>query len=245
MSKIIYSIVLAAGHGTRMKKPESQKVLTKLSGKPIVSYTVETLKQISNQKPIVIVGIESEKVKKLLGFSCQYVYQKNRLGTGHAVMQAKNKLKGKLGLTIVVNGDNPFFSCKTLKKLIKKQSKTKAKMIIVEAVLGQNFPYGRVIKDKKGGVIDIVEEKNCTSKQKKIKDKNCGCYIFDNQWLWQALRKLKKNNVTHEYYITDLAKIANSMGTRAQTIKLTQKNEAVGVNTIEDLKLAEKIINKK
>lgn len=232
---------MAAGRGKRMNNPGKQKVLSDLKGQPLICHTIKSLKRIGIKKPIIVVGIEAEKVKKTLGKSCKYVYQRKRLGTGHAVMKAEKLLKNKNGVCVVVNGDSPFFSIKTLSQMIKKIQDPKTTLVLVTANLGKQFPYGRIIKDKSGNIIKIVEEKNCTSEQRKIRQKNCGCYVFDNLWLWEGVKKLTKNPVSDEYYITDLVEIAAIDGLRVSAVKLARNYEAVGVNTPEDLKLAEKI----
>jgi len=237
------AIITAAGKGTRMKS-DLQKVLHKINEKPMVYYVVEMVKRAGIKEPVVIVGYQAKKVKKILkDFNCQFVYQKKRLGTGHAVKQAENKLKNKLGYTIILYGDVPFFSQKTFHKMVKKIKQTKVKICMTSMIL-DDPTKGTVLRDKKNNIISIVEGRNATPEQLKIKEKNVGIYLIDNNWLWKNIDKIEKDPIKGEYYLTDLVKIASDQGEAIETIILDDHKEGLGVDSRKQLKEANRISEK-
>lgn len=240
MTENIHAVILAAGKGTRLNARKIPKVLYPVNGRPMVSYLVEMLRHSGIGKPILVVGFQGQKVVDTFGNSVRYVWQRKRLGTGHAVAQAKNLLVGQPGSTFVLNGDHPFFQWATLQGMVEVQRKTGATIIITSCELPSGYPYGRVILGEDGFVQRIVEEKNATPKEKKIRLKNVGLYLFDNAWLWQAMPKLTKDRVSGEYYITDLIELAVGQGKKVATAPLSDPHEAIGINTHENLEAAQK-----
>jgi bifunctional UDP-N-acetylglucosamine pyrophosphorylase/glucosamine-1-phosphate N-acetyltransferase len=238
MAKNIQAIILAGGKGTRLNARKIPKVLYPVNGRPMVSYLVDMLREGGITKPIMVIGFQGQKVVELFGDQVRYVWQRKRLGTGHAVAQAKALLARKPGITVVINGDHPFFKAETLNRMGEIQTKTHATVVIAVYEL-PDFPYGRVILDDQGFVKRVVEEKNATPAEKKILLKNVGLYLFDNTWLWQAISKLKKDRVSGEYYITDLIELAVKQGKKVATSPITDPIEAIGINTRENLAAAE------
>ncbi len=234
------AIITAAGRGTRMKS-NLQKVLHEIDERPMVYYVAETLKKAGIKRPVVVVGYQADKVKKTLKeFNCQFVYQKKRLGTGHAVMQAKSKLEGKSGYTIILYGDVPFFSQKTLKKMIEIVEKNKVKICMTSMNL-DDPTKGSVLRDNQNNIIGIVEGRNATPEQLKIKEKNVGIYLIENDWLWENIGKIKKNPVNGEYYLTDIVEIAADQGQKIETVIISDR-EGLGVDSKEQLKKAKKYL---
>lgn len=240
MAKNIYAIILAGGKGTRLNAKKIPKVLYPVNGRPMVSYLVKMLHQGGINKPMMVIGFQGQKVVDTFGNMVRYVWQRKRLGTGHAVAQAKSILAGQPGLTFVLNGDHPFFRWSTLECMIKVRQKTGATIVITACELPEEYPYGRIILDEQGFVKRIVEEKNASPEEKKTRLKNVGLYLFDNTWLWQAMPKLKKDRVSGEYYITDLIELAVSQGKKVAIAPLSDPHEAIGINTHENLEVAEK-----
>lgn len=239
MARNIQAIILAGGKGTRLNAKQIPKVLYPVNGRPMVSYVVLMLKNFGIASPIMVVGFQGQKVIEAFGRQVRYVWQRQRLGTGHAVAQAKDLLAGKSGITYVLNGDHPFFKVKTLQAMGKVRKDTGATIVIAVYEL-PNFPYGRVILDQQGFVKRIVEEKNATEEEKKILLKNIGLYLFDNNWLWQALPRLKKDSISGEYYITDLIELAVRQGRKVAPASITDPIEAIGINTPANLVVAER-----
>jgi len=241
----VYPVILAGGKGTRIGAKSRPKVLFELAHKPILDWTIRSVKKAVKQTPIIVIGYKGEQIKKYFGSQFLYVWQKKLLGTAHAFLQAKKVLKNKKGWCLVVNGDNPLFLPQTFKKMIKKGLKTQAELIILSGILDERFSYGRVIKNQTGEVIDIIEEKDADDNTKKIKLKNCGAYLVKIPWGFKAVAKLKKSPVTGEYYITDLVKQARLENKKVFDVQISDWTEAVGINTLEQLQLAEEILKKR
>ena len=239
------AVILAAGKGTRLNNgspSELPKVLHRVNNKPLISYCLDSLKKAGLNDVVVVVGYKGDLVKESIGDSVKYAYQDKQLGTSHAVYKAKEFLKDKAKYLIVLNGDNPFFSTKTFEEIIKACREKKATVAIATAEFNNPTGLGRVIKDTQNHVVRIVEEKEATEDEKKIKEINAGLYCFDNKWLWENIVDVELS--PHgEYYITDLIGMAVSEKEKVIAYKIEDNREAIGINTLEHLKHANKIIN--
>lgn len=242
MKNNLFMIVLAAGKGTRINADDIPKNMFPINGKPMIGYFSSTIAALKPNIAIFVVGFHGQQIidyLQQLG-NYEYVWQKEQLGTGHAAAQAENLLKGKNGTTIIVNGDSPFYRPETMLNMTQELKNQNTVLAISAAELNpEQFPYGRIITDSIGHVTRVVEAKNCTSQELSIKQLNCGLYIVDNQWLWDNIGKIQKNDVSQEYYITDLVAIANQEGKRVIAVPIVDKQEAIGINTKEDLQEAE------
>ena len=178
MENDIIAIVMAAGKGTRMKSKNS-KLVQKIYGKEIVKRAVENAEKAGVKDIVAVVGYKKEEVMKVLGDNIKYAFQDEMLGTGHAVMQAKEYLKGKKGKVLVLNGDVPLIRPETLNKLIEKSIENKEYATLLTAIYDDPTGYGRIVRDEGGNIEGIVEEKDTTEEQKKITEINAGIYCFD------------------------------------------------------------------
>jgi bifunctional UDP-N-acetylglucosamine pyrophosphorylase/glucosamine-1-phosphate N-acetyltransferase len=235
-------IILAAGKGSRMPSQEIPKVMYKLDDRPMVSYLIDSFKQAKIEKPILVVGYKKEMIEEYFKDKVRYVLQKEQLGTGDAVKAAKDLFEGRLVPVLIAYGDMPFWSKETIEKMFDKYKKSKSKLVLATVNLPEGYPYGRIIRDDKGNLVEIVEEKDCDKEQLKIDEKNPGLYLVESQWLFKALGKIDSNNVQNEYYLTDIIEIAVSEGLGLETIDIVDKREAIGVNTKEDYQVAAKRI---
>ncbi len=241
-------VILAAGKGTRMGG-SVPKVLVMLNNKPLILYLLEEVEKINQlAKPIIVVGYMADKVKAVLGNNYIYAIQDKQLGTAHALLAAKHKAIGKN--ILVLYGDHPFIKAEGLKKLMelhhKKQSNISMFTTVVDNFKGLNKPleyYGRIIRDANKKLVKIVEYKDASAGQKKIKELNPGIYMFNAAWLWQQAEKIKNKNEQAEYYLTDIVEIAIARGEKISSTHIDPK-EVIGVNSKEDLKLAETILQK-
>jgi len=240
----IFSIVLAAGKGTRMKS-NLPKVLHKISGKPMVNRVIEMLEGIKSNSIFLVVGYKSEQIIESVGDKVQYVKQKEQLGTGHAVLQAYSELNDKEGVTIVVSGDTPLLTLETIEILIKNHLKNNLTATILTTKINQPTGYGRIIRNSNREVIRIVEEKDTTLEEKAIKEINTGIYCFDNKKLFEALIQVNNNNKQGEYYLTDVIEILRAQGNRIGTYETNNLNESLGINDRVNLAYAEKILQKR
>lgn len=229
------AIVLAAGKGTRMHS-DLPKVLHKIAGMPMAELIVRNLKECGAERIVTVVGYRHELVEKALEGLCEFAVQEPQLGTGHAVMCA-GQLSRESGKTLVVNGDAATISAKTLTALY--DSLDHADMAVLTVTLADAAAYGRVIRDKDGNVLKIVEFKDCSEEEKAVHEINTGIYAFDNQKLFEALKELNNDNAQKEYYITDLVEIFRRKGWKAAAVSAEDENEVQGVNDCAELARSE------
>ena len=241
MKQEVIAIVLAAGKGTRMKS-EKSKLVHKIYGKELVKRVVETARKSGIEDIITVVGYKKEQVQIVLGDTVKYAYQEEMLGTGHAVMQAEELLKGKQGKVVVLNGDVPILRPETVKKFVQKSIKHKESATVLTAIYNNPTGYGRIVRDIGGNITGIIEEKDATDEQKKIQEINAGIYCFDIQELLKALKKIEPNNVQKEYYLTDVVRIMNEEGLKTGAFIVEDNTEILGVNDKMQLELLTKIL---
>ncbi len=244
MADEIVAVIMAAGKGTRMKTNKS-KVVHKIYGKELVKRVVETAQKLEVDDIITIIGHQREQVQTVLGDSVKYAVQEERLGTGHAVLQAEGYLKDKTGKVIILSGDVPILRPETLKKLIKKSIEDKEYATLLTAKYDNPTGYGRILRDIGGSVKAIVEEKDATEIQKTIKEINAGVYCFDIQELLKVLKELKPNNAQDEYYLTDVIKIMNEKGLKTGAIIVEDNTEILGINDRKQLETVTKVLQKR
>ncbi len=236
-------IILAAGMGTRMNS-DKIKVLHKIAGKPMINYVIDQAYNLSNDV-VCVVGHQSEKVKNELDEyqNLNFVYQKKQLGTGHAVMQAKDYIESHNGPVLILYGDTPLLKQETLISLIDKHIEERAGMTVLTSRLKNPTGYGRIIKDEHGQLIDIIEEQDAGPKIKEIKEINTGLYCFSSGLLIEALNDLDNDNNQGEYYLPE------TMNHIKKDHKIITESadfeEIIGVNDREDLAEAECIIRQR
>jgi len=195
-------IILAAGMGTRMKSSKP-KVLHELLGKPMVEYIFDSVTDLCTEPPVVIIGSGADMVKETLGEKVRYVLQEPQLGTAHAVMCARELLKGKSDLVLVANSDFPLITSETYQLLVESHLEESSSMTISTVVAEDPREFGRIVRDSDGRISGIVEDKAATDEQKKIRELNSNPYCFNAEWLWNALDRIEKSAVG-EYYLSKL-----------------------------------------
>jgi len=241
-------VILAAGKGKRMNSAKL-KVMHELKGKPLIEYTVTAVESLGlSNKPVVVVRTDDQSVQEYLGDRVDYAVQEIPLGTGQAVMMAEPALKDKVEQVVVLYGDMPFVTAKSLEALIAKHVEKNNRLTLMTTIVEDfndwrvNFyEYGRIIRGGTDNYINkIVEKKDATPAELDIKELNTAFFCFNADWLWQHLHQLKNTNAQGEYYLTDLVGMAFSEGEKLSSVLIDPK-EAVGVNTVEHLINAEKI----
>jgi len=238
-------VVLAAGQGKRMKSGLA-KVLHPLLGSPLVDYPLKVAESLKPEKIVVVVGVQGDQVKDALSRrGVEFALQKEQKGTGHAVQAALPKLKGFKGDVFVLYGDSPLYRSATAKELVKVHRRKKAAVTLLTAVTDDPTGYGRIIRDGAGNVMSIVEEKDCTEEQRKIKEVNPGLYCYDIDFLRKGLPKLKNNNKQGEYYLTDLAGMAALDHKLVASSTVDDGREVHGVNSLAELARAGAILRQR
>ena len=234
------TLILAAGKGTRMKS-ELPKVIHEVNGIPMISKIIKVLEVLKPEENILILGHKKEEVLKVVGEDADYVVQTEQLGTGHAVLQAKDKLKDYDGDVMVLCGDTPLLREETLEELYKFHRDTDSVTTILTSIYDNPFGYGRIVKEN-GLVKAIVEEKEADTEIKKIKEVNAGVYCFKGRELFDALSKITNNNEKGEYYLTDVIGIQVGEGKKVQSFVLNDNIEILGVNSKVELAQASKVL---
>ena len=232
----LQAIIMAAGLGTRMKS-RTAKVLHRAAGRPLIDYVVDLALEISDAPPVIVVGYQREAVQQHVGDRAQYAVQEKQLGTGHAVMQAIDLVKGAKNV-VILSGDVPLTRPETLKKLLDEHERAGNALTLLTMLPEDPALYGRIIRDS-AGIARIVEAKDADEKQRQIREVNAGIYVFDGQALSDNLRRLATNNAQGEYYLTDLIGIFRDAGKRVGAVVADDFMEAYGVNSRAELAMVE------
>jgi bifunctional UDP-N-acetylglucosamine pyrophosphorylase/glucosamine-1-phosphate N-acetyltransferase len=240
----IQPIILAAGKGTRMGNPDLPKHLTPLRGKPLIAYLLDTLRQTDFLPPVLVVGHGQDQIRAVLGDSYLYIVQEELLGTGHALACCTDALRGKADIFLVINGDHPLFTVATFCRLTDEHMQENATMSLATLVTDEPAfdNFGRIIRDQKGDVVAIREKKDCSPEELLIREYNPALYAFSDSWVWDALPSLTSENSQHELYLTDLLAQAIRDGRKVATVDMPEWQEALGVNTPEQLAEVEKYL---
>lgn len=258
MNNAYATVVLAAGKGTRMRS-QLPKVLHQVAGQPLLAHVLNALEAIPGvtsspslqsslvtHRPIVVVGYGAEHVAASFGERCSYSLQSEQLGTGHAVLMAReevNALDPLPDIVLVCYGDTPLVTGERLFHLLNEHITRQATITFLTGLADLPSDYGRVVRDSDGQITAIVEVKRATAEQKQIREVNSGVYCFDRAWLWPVLETLPRNPVG-EYYLTDLVEIASSQGKTIATI-VGSLDETVGINNRVQLAEIEQLLRKR
>lgn len=224
-----YAIILAAGQGSRMKS-KKYKVLHELAGKSMVDHVLTQVETLAPTQVVTIVGYGAESVKEALGDRTAYALQAEQLGTGHAVLQADALLADKDGTTLVICGDTPLLQASTLAALFETHESTGAKATVLTAEAPNPFSYGRIIRDEAGNVKKIVEERDATDEERQVTEINTGTFCFDNQALFDTLKKVGNDNDQGEYYLPDVIGLLQQQGEKVAAYQMADFDESIGVN---------------
>lgn len=243
MNKNIHIVILAAGKGTRLNSVDHPKVMLEVGHQPMLGYLLDEFAKIKQAEIIVVVGFQGEKVKDFVGRRAKIVWQKTQRGTADAALSAHSILKDQSGTTAIVAGDHPLVRAKTIRQLVA-ISEEKGALALAVYEGNNHEDFGRVITDNEGHVQKIVEVVNATPAELKVERRNSSVYAVPNQWLWSLLNKISPNPVTGEYYLTDMVQLAIKAGKKVAAVGLTDPNEALGVNTPDQLARVRTVLEK-
>lgn len=238
------AIILAAGKGTRMKS-SLPKVLHPLSGLSMVEHVIRAVKNSQVDQIVTIIGNEAEQVREALMGQTEFALQEEQLGTAHAVQQAAYYLSEREGNTLVVCGDTPLLTGETLQKLFAHHEKTNSKATILTAIAPDSTSYGRIIRNDDNEVERIVEEKDASESEKAIKEINTGTYVFDNQMLFETLKKVDNNNNQGEYYLPDVIELLREAKENVSAYIMNDFDEAIGINDRIALSKAQSLMSQR
>jgi bifunctional UDP-N-acetylglucosamine pyrophosphorylase/glucosamine-1-phosphate N-acetyltransferase len=241
----LHVVILAAGKGTRMKSGRP-KVLHHVAGRPMVDYVMSAAQSLSPKTMTVVMGHLKELLRQGLETypNLSFVTQEPQLGTGHALLQTASGLEGRKGYVLLLSGDVPLLSRQTLRELVDKHLDSKATATVLTALVDQPYGYGRIVRVR-GRASRIVEERDASPAQRKIKEINSGVYVFSIKPLFDALRGLATANAQGEYYLTDLVAAFRRRKLGVETVVLGNPDEIRGINSRSELAEASRIVRQK
>ena len=239
----ITAVLLAAGQGTRMKSG-LPKMLHPICGQPMVFHALAAARSVSSGMPVVIIGHGADLVRQAIQDRAVCVVQEQQLGTGHAVLQAEELLKGKTDFVLVTYGDMPLLKPETLQRLVSVQLENLGPLSVLTVFHDNPHGFGRIVRNPDGTVKAIVEEAQATAEQLAIRELNVGAYCFKADWLWKNLHLLKQSP-KGEYYLTDTIELAAQTGQPVQAIVMDDFGETIGVNNRVHLAEAEMTMRKR
>jgi bifunctional UDP-N-acetylglucosamine pyrophosphorylase / glucosamine-1-phosphate N-acetyltransferase len=229
------AIILAAGESTRMRS-RRPKVLHPVCGRPLIHYPVSAARALGADI-IVVVGRGAEQVKAEVGKDAEatFVEQRERRGTGHAVLQAREACGQETDAVLVLPGDMPLLSETTLRRLVERHRESRAGATLLTAVLDDPAGYGRVVRDEQNRPVAIVEHRDATPAQRAIREVGTSAYCFDGRHLWDALDRVTPQNEQGEYYLTDVIAILRDAGHPIEAVIAEDSREGLGVNDRKQL----------
>ena len=236
------AVILAAGRGTRMKS-DLAKVLHPICGRPMVWHVAALARKVGAEKTVVVVGHQASMVMEAMKREdLIYAVQEEQLGSAHAVLQAGDALRDFDGDVLILCGDVPLLLPSTIEALLENHRSHEGVITVMTALLDDPGSYGRVVKNETGEILKIVEARDAGAEEMAIKEINTGIYCAENAFLFEAVRKIDNKNAQGEYYFTDIFEIARRENRRAGSFIIDDPSEAMGINTADDLKTAEKIM---
>lgn len=239
------AIILAAGEGTRMKS-KTPKVLHKICGKPLLEYVINAGRRSEVEKNIVIVGHNKEQIIEYfknedIVFKEQPTYEGAPYGTGFAVMQAVDEIPDESTVTILC-GDTPLITENIIKNLMNYHKEGGYAGTVLTAVLMDAIGYGRIVRKDNQDILKIVEQKDASKDELKIREINSGIYCFQGKALKESLKKIDNNNAGKEYYLTDVIGILNNAGHKVGAFMIQDSGVIHGVNTRVQLAQCDKVM---
>jgi bifunctional UDP-N-acetylglucosamine pyrophosphorylase/glucosamine-1-phosphate N-acetyltransferase len=238
----IHVVILAAGKGTRMKSA-LPKVLHRVAGERLIDHVLACAERIRPQTTTLVVGHQAEALTAAMSArkGLTFVVQEPQLGTGHALLMTEEALAGKTGLVVLLSGDVPLLTARTLETLIQRHQATGAAGTVMTAVVDEPAGYGRIVRS--GDQIErIVEDKDATTAERTIHEINSGIYAFSLDGLFDAVRGIATHNAQHEHYLPDLVAIFRGRGSIVETVTVSNPDEIRGINSRSELAAVSRIV---
>jgi len=224
-------------------KSNLAKVLHDLAGRPLIHYVLDCVSEAGFDRTVVVIGFQKNKVREVLkDYPVEFVEQDEQWGTGHAVQLALQQIGEIEGVVAVLSGDSPFLRPSTLRSLVAHNISSGSDCTVLTATVRNPHGYGRIVRDASGQIVAIVEEVDCTEEQRRIKEVNSSMYCFRLPPLVSCIELLRSDNLQEELYLTDVVRIMRSKGMRLDTFQAPDWREILGINTIQQLRDAERIL---
>jgi len=237
------SVVLAAGLGTRMRS-SLPKAFHRLGGRELLVWVEAACREATGRAPVIVIGPEMEKARELLPPDVTFVVQQERLGTGHALLQAGKALRDAGDSVLVTTADMALLTAKSLRSIVEQQAAHAGALSMLTVVAPEPRGFGRIVRAKNGQVARVVEEAEATQDELRISELNASVYCYRSAWLWDHLKRLTPSS-TGEIYLTDLIGLAADEGQPIASLALSDPDEAIGINTREHLAEAESILRRR
>lgn len=237
-------VILAAGKGTRMRS-SLPKVLHRVAGRPLIHYPLAALQAAGASPLVAVLGHGAEEVRKSLDSGVKVALQTRQLGTGHALASARKALKNFSGTVVVAGGDGPLLTARSIKALLTQHRSRRNAATVMTAQLTDPTGYGRILRDRQGSLVGILEHKEASPRQLAIREVNSGVYCFEAPLIWEVLSTLDSGNSKGEYYLTDALAALRYQGQRCGTWTCPDADEILGVNNRRELAQAEKLVRRR
>ena len=243
----IRAIVPAAGKGSRLStdKNDAPKAMRMCAGRPLLETVLSNLTFVRPEDIYIVVGYKKEAITGYFGNRYRYVEQTEQLGTGHAVMVCEEQFRDFDGTVLVTFGDMPLFRGEDMLAMCRQHEKNGADCTIMTAENPDLTLWARIVRDGEGRFAAIVEGKDCTPEQAKIRELFSGVLVFNSRSLFKTLPLIRTNNVQHEYYLTEVPELMVRHGMRVDTFPIADGEDLRGVNTPEDLALCNEILSRR
>jgi len=245
--KSFRAIVPAAGKGSRLKKVSGDlpKAMFPVIERPMLEYVLENISFIDENETYIIVGYGKEKIMDHFGDRYQYVEQKQQLGTGHAVAECTEAFLGFDGNVLITFGDMPLFRREEMKEICRQHAENGADCTLMVAENPRLTMWARVVRDEKGCFSAIVEGKDCSPEQAKIKELFSGVMVFNSKSLFEVLPEVGCSNAQKEYYLTEVPELMVKRGMKVDTYLIKDGDDLRGINTPEDFDICESILKER
>jgi len=235
-------LILAAGKSTRMKS-KNAKVLHRAGGTALIDHAVRTARAVSTDISIVV-GHQAEKVKAAVP-AAKFIDQKEQLGTGHAVIAARDAFAGYHGDLLVMPGDVPLLTASTLEAFIRFHREGGYRASVLTADVPNPYGYGRVVRRNDNEVDSIIEHRDATPEILAIPEINSSVYVFNNPTLFEAIANLRNDNAQREYYLTDVIGILVNQRAKVGAFKVENGQEILGINTRQELVTIDRVLRRR
>ena len=241
------ALILAAGMGKRLGAltRDNTKCMVKVNGVRLIERMLDQLSRLGVARTVIVVGYKGEEIVNHIGGRYHYAWQREQLGTGHAVMQCADDFRGYEGTVLVTFGDMPLFRRESMKAMCEFHEAKKAACTLLTAVNPELAMWARIVRDGQGRFRSIVEGKDCTPEQSKIKELFAGVLVFDSRLLFDYLPRLGTANVQHEYYLTEIPEMMAADGLSVELFPTDDPDDLRGINTPDDVVVCENILKKR